>query len=39
MGHWLPTAAVTASHRIEGVGVKINPKVVDAIYQGKIHIA
>lgn len=34
----LPTAAVAASHGIDIVGVDINPKVVETINQGKIHI-
>lgn len=34
----LPTAAVAASHGIDVVGVDINPKVVETINQGKIHI-
>lgn len=34
----LPTAAVAASHNIDVVGVDINPKVVETINQGKIHI-
>ncbi|KKD59398.1 UDP-N-acetyl-D-mannosaminuronic acid dehydrogenase [Grimontia sp. AD028] len=34
----LPTAAVVASRGIEVVGVDVNPKAVDTINQGKIHI-
>jgi len=34
----LPTAAVAASHGIDVIGVDINPKVVEIINQGKIHI-
>ena len=34
----LPTAAVVAGKGIQVVGVDVNPKVVDTINQGKIHI-
>ena len=34
----LPTAAVVASKEIQVIGVDIDPKVVDTINQGKIHI-
>lgn len=34
----LPTAAVAASKGIEIIGVDVNPKVVETINQGKIHI-
>jgi UDP-N-acetyl-D-mannosaminuronic acid dehydrogenase len=34
----LPTAAVAASKGISVVGVDVNPKVVETINQGKIHI-
>lgn len=34
----LPTAAVVASRGIEVVGVDVNPKAVDTINQGDIHI-
>jgi UDP-N-acetyl-D-mannosaminuronic acid dehydrogenase len=35
----LPTAAVAASKGIRVLGVDVNPKVVDTINMGKIHIA
>ena len=34
----LPTAAVFASRKIKVIGVDVNPKAVDTINQGKIHI-
>ena len=34
----LPTSALIASHGTNVLGVDINPKVVDIINQGKIHI-
>ncbi|HBG40896.1 MAG TPA: UDP-N-acetyl-D-mannosamine dehydrogenase [Porphyromonadaceae bacterium] len=34
----LPTAIVAARHGIEVTGVDINPKVIETINQGKIHI-
>ena len=34
----LPTAALIASNKIPVLGVDINPKVVETINQGKIHI-
>lgn len=34
----LPTAVIVARHGIEVTGVDINPKVVETINQGKIHI-
>ncbi|HYP86219.1 UDP-N-acetyl-D-mannosamine dehydrogenase [Variovorax sp.] len=34
----LPTAAVLASRKLQVVGVDVNPKTVDTINQGKIHI-
>ncbi|CZF77490.1 UDP-N-acetyl-D-mannosamine dehydrogenase [Grimontia marina] len=34
----LPTAAVVASRGVEVVGVDVNPKAVDTINQGNIHI-
>jgi UDP-N-acetyl-D-mannosaminuronic acid dehydrogenase len=34
----LPTAIIAAQHGIDVVGVDINPKVVDTVNQGRIHI-
>ena len=34
----LPTAAMFASHKLEVVGVDVNPQTVDTINQGKVHI-
>ena len=34
----LPTAAVFASRKIKVIGVDVNPKVVDTINKGEIHI-
>lgn len=34
----LPTAAMFSSRKIEVVGVDVNPRVVEAINRGKIHI-
>ncbi len=34
----LPTAAVVAQHRIHVHGIDVNPKVVETINNGKIHI-
>lgn len=34
----LPTAIIAARHGIEVTGVDINPKVVETVNQGKIHI-
>ena len=34
----LPTAALLASKGVNVVGVDINPRTVDIINQGKIHI-
>lgn len=34
----LPTAIIAAEHDIKVIGVDINPKVVETINQGKIHI-
>jgi UDP-N-acetyl-D-mannosaminuronic acid dehydrogenase len=34
----LPTAIIAAQHGIDVVGVDINPKVVDTVNQGHIHI-
>lgn len=34
----LPTAAVIASHRVEVIGVDVNPDVVETINQGLVHI-
>lgn len=34
----LPTAAVAAKNSIQVVGVDVNPKIVEIINQGKIHI-
>ena len=34
----LPTAIVAADNGIEVIGVDVNPKVVETINQGKIHI-
>jgi len=34
----LPTAIIAAKHGIDVVGVDINPKVVDTVNQGRIHI-
>jgi len=34
----LPTAAVLAAHGVHVYGVDVNPKVVETINQGKIHI-
>lgn len=34
----LPTAAMFASRKLEVIGVDVNPKTVDIINQGKIHI-
>ncbi len=34
----LPTAAVVAQHRIQVHGVDVNPKVVETINKGEIHI-
>ena len=34
----LPTAIIAAKHGIKVAGVDINPKVVDTINQGRIHI-
>ena len=34
----LPTAATLASRNVEVVGVDVNPKAVEAVNQGKVHI-
>ncbi|PTB88229.1 UDP-N-acetyl-D-mannosamine dehydrogenase, partial [Pseudidiomarina aestuarii] len=34
----LPTAAVFARQGVQVVGVDVNPKAVDTINQGRIHI-
>ena len=34
----LPTAAMFASHKVNVIGVDVNPHVVDTINKGKIHI-
>ena len=34
----LPTAALIASNNVKVYGVDINPKVVDTINRGEIHI-
>src|SRR5262245_58481546 len=34
----LPTAAIMATHGLHVVGVDVNPRVVDTINSGKIHI-
>ena len=34
----LPTAAIAAKHGIQVYGVDVNPKIVDIINKGEIHI-
>ena len=36
--HWASTAIVAADNGIEVIGVDVNPKVVETINRGKIHI-